>query len=158
MKRLRTGTRFETEAKGNSEIGNRLLNNECQAAVSIVLQWCGQPGVYESYWTPNCGHRWRWRKLTRRVWESLHLTARTISRSTLSWYNKLVSESCAVGVKSEQFWRVTGESNLADRREDCSTGQSAVVWVRKPNFGSFCCGQPFVFDCPVARKNMNYGV
>ena len=28
--------------------------------------------------------------------------------------------------------------------EDCSTGQSAVVWVRKPNFRSFCCGQPFV--------------
>ena len=28
--------------------------------------------------------------------------------------------------------------------EDCSIGQSAVVWVRKPNFGSFCCGQPFV--------------
>ena len=28
--------------------------------------------------------------------------------------------------------------------EDCSIGQSAVVWVRKPNFGSFFCGEPFV--------------
>ena len=28
--------------------------------------------------------------------------------------------------------------------EDCSIDQSVVVWVRKPNFGSFCCGQPFV--------------
>ena len=28
--------------------------------------------------------------------------------------------------------------------EDCSIGHCAVVWVRKPNFGSFCCGQPFV--------------
>ena len=41
-------------------------------------------------------------------------------------------------------WRATGQSNLADRMEDCSTGQSAVVWVRKTNFGSFCCSQPFV--------------
>ena len=28
--------------------------------------------------------------------------------------------------------------------EDCSIGRSAVVWLQKPNFGSFCCGQPFV--------------
>ena len=26
--------------------------------------------------------------------------------------------------------------------KDCSTGHSAVVWVRKPNFESFCCSQP----------------
>ena len=45
--------------------------------------------------------------------------------------NKPVSQSCAVA-ESEKFWRATGQSNLADRTEDCSTGQSAVVWVRKP--------------------------
>ena len=46
---------------------------------------------------------------------------------------------------SEKFWWVTGQTNLADRMEDCSTGQSAAVWVWKPNFGSFCCGQPFEY-------------
>ena len=33
---------------------------------------------------------------------------------------------------------------------ECSIGQSAVVWVRKPNFGSFCCSQQFAWpssDC-----------
>ena len=58
------------------------------------------------------------------------------------WFNdcKSVSRSCAV-VKSEQFWRATGQSNLADGMEDCSTGQSAYEY-----FGSFCCGQPFVYQ------------
>ena len=42
--------------------------------------------------------------------------------------------------ESEEFWQATGQSNLADRMEDRSAGQSAVVWVRKPNFGRFCCG------------------
>ena len=39
---------------------------------------------------------------------------------------KPVSQSCAVA-KSEHFWRATGQSNLADRMEDCSIRQSAVV-------------------------------
>ena len=74
--------------------------------------------------------------------------------------NKLVSQSCAVA-KSEIFWRATGQSNLADRMEDCSIGQSAVVWVRKPNFGSFCCGQPFVcqvwlLSCPPECFTFSY--
>ena len=56
---------------------------------------------------------------------------------------KPVSQSCTVA-KSEQFWQVSGQSNLADRKEDCSNGESAVVWVRKLNLGSFCCSQPFV--------------
>ena len=43
---------------------------------------------------------------------------------------KTCSQSCAV-VKSEQFWRATGQSNLADRMEDCCTGERAVVWVQK---------------------------
>ena len=30
--------------------------------------------------------------------------------------------------------------------ENCSIGQSAVVWVRKPNFGSFYGGQQFVYQ------------
>ena len=40
--------------------------------------------------------------------------------------NNPVSESCAVA-KSESFWRATGQSNLADRMEDCFIGKSAVV-------------------------------
>ena len=40
--------------------------------------------------------------------------------------NEPVSQSCTVP-KSEKFWRTTGQSNLADRMEDCSVGQSAVV-------------------------------
>ena len=51
-------------------------------------------------------------------------------------------QSCAEA-KSDTFWRATEQSNLADRMEDCSINQSAVVWVWKPNFGNFCCGQPF---------------
>ena len=35
--------------------------------------------------------------------------------------------------------------------EDCSTGQSAVVWVRKPNFRSFCCSQLFVCQVWLSR-------
>ena len=37
-----------------------------------------------------------------------------------------------------KFWRATGQSNLADRMEDCFIDQSAVVWVWKPKFESFC--------------------
>ena len=39
---------------------------------------------------------------------------------------KPVSKSCAVA-KSEQFWRASGQSNLANRMQDCSTGESVVV-------------------------------
>ena len=42
------------------------------------------------------------------------------------WTYKLLSQSCAVA-KSRKFCRATGQSNLANRMEDCSTGQSAVV-------------------------------
>ena len=37
--------------------------------------------------------------------------------------NKPVSQSCAVATNE----RATGQSNLADRMEDCSIGQSVVV-------------------------------
>ena len=40
--------------------------------------------------------------------------------------NKPVSQSCAVA-KSDKFCRVTGQSTLAEKMEDCSIGQSAVV-------------------------------
>ena len=40
--------------------------------------------------------------------------------------NKPFSKSCTV-VKSDKFWQATAQSNLADRMEDCSSGQSAVV-------------------------------
>ena len=64
-------------------------------------------------------------------------------------FDKPVSQSCAAYIKSsvaksEKFWWATGQSNLADKKEDCSIGQSAIAWVRKPNFDSFSCGQPFI--------------
>ena len=67
--------------------------------------------------------------------------------------SKPVSQSCTVA-RSEIFWQATGQSNLADRMEDCSNGQSAVVRVRKPNFGSFAIGSFYVkFGYPVARQS-----
>ena len=48
-------------------------------------------------------------------------------------------------LKSEQFWRATGQSNLANRMEDCSISHIAVLWEQGPNFGSFCCGRPEFF-------------
>ena len=73
---------------------------------------------------------------------------------TQFWCAIIVSQSCAVG-KSGIFWRATGQSNSANRMKNCSIGQGAVVWVRKPNFGSFwCVSRLFAkFDCPVARQN-----
>ena len=58
-------------------------------------------------------------------------------------------------LKNDKVWWATGQLNLADRIEDCFTGQSVVVWGRKPNFGSSRWGQPFVcqVDCPVVRLN-----
>ena len=56
---------------------------------------------------------------------------------------KPVSQSCTAA-KSIKFWWASGHSNLADGMEHCSTGYQVVVWVQKPNVGSFCCGQPFV--------------
>ena len=67
-----------------------------------------------------------------------------------NWAYKPVSQSCAVA-KSDKFWRATGQSNLADRMEDCPIGQSAAMWVRKQNFLRFCCGQPLV--CQVWLSN-----
>ena len=46
-------------------------------------------------------------------------------------------------MRSSEKWTILA-GHLADRMEDCSTGESVVVWVRKPNIGSFCCSQPFV--------------
>ena len=54
--------------------------------------------------------------------------------------------------------RHSGGPDWTIKLEDCSIGQSAVVWVRKPNFGSFCCGKPFAcffFYCPVASDNFS---
>ena len=48
--------------------------------------------------------------------------------------------------KSGKYLWATGQSYFANRMEDRSFGQSVVVRVCKPNFGSFCHGQPFV--CP----------
>ena len=58
-------------------------------------------------------------------------------------FNNPVSQSCAVA-KSEKSWRATGQSNFADRIEDCSIGHSAVIWVRSPDLGKLLlCSQPF---------------
>ena len=64
--------------------------------------------------------------------------------SKIRWYSVVWNTTSVDVTQVHRFWRATGQSNLADRMEYCSTGQSAVVWVRKPNFGSFCCCQPFV--------------
>ena len=80
--------------------------------------------------------------ITRDAWSWLPSTHRFRERAY-----KPVSQSCAVA-KSDKFWRATGQSNLADRIEDCSTGQSAVVWVGRRNFWSFCClPEVFIFSC-----------
>ena len=70
----------------------------------------------------------------------------------LQWYlmafKKPVSQSCAVA-NSGKFWRASGQSNLANRMEDCSIGQSAwpqLCEYENQTFGSFCCGQPFVYQ------------
>ena len=65
----------------------------------------------------------------------------------------LDSQTCQTKWKTAPL--ATGQSNLPDRMEDCSIGQRAVVWVRKPNFESFYCGKPLCqFHCPVVRQNV----
>ena len=64
----------------------------------------------------------------------------------LAFYLPVSQSWCAVA-KRENFWRATGQSNLADRMEDFFTGQNAAEWRRKPNFGIFGCGQPF--ECQI---------
>ena len=44
--------------------------------------------------------------------------------SCLQFYNRPVSQSCAVG---EQFWRATGQSNLAYKR--LAATKASTVWV-----------------------------
>ena len=43
----------------------------------------------------------------------------------------------------QYYWGI-GQSDLADRMEDSFIGQNVVVWVWRPNYGSFCCSQLFV--------------
>ena len=57
--------------------------------------------------------------------------------------NKTVSQACTVA-KSGKFRWATGQSNLANRMEDCSIGQRAVVSTRKLKCVRFCCSQLFV--------------
>ena len=51
---------------------------------------------------------------------------------------------------SYNFWRTSGQTNLANRMEDCYTGVSAKLW--KPLLRSAVCMQSF--DCPVAHQNI----
>ena len=64
-----------------------------------------------------------------------------------------VSQSCAVA-KSEDFWRATGKSNLADRMEDCSTDHRAVVEFENLTLEAFVAATRLYtkFDCPVPRQ------
>ena len=66
--------------------------------------------------------------------ESYKTCACVLSMCKIQFQNQL---------KMKNSGRPLGHSSLADRMEDCSIGHGAVVWVRKPNFGSFCCSQPF---------------
>ena len=60
-------------------------------------------------------------------------------QTKLSLPNTPVSQSCAVA-KRQISWRATGQSNLADRTwQTAPLAKMAFVWLRKPNFGSFCC-------------------
>ena len=71
-------------------------------------------------------------------------------------FNKPVSQSCAVA-NNKSSGGATGKSNLADRWEDCSTGQSAVVWAQNQTLDAFVAASRSVwakFDCPVARHNV----
>ena len=71
-------------------------------------------------------------------------------------FNKPVSQSCAVA-NNESSGGATEQSNLADRMEDCSTGQSAVVWAQNQTLEAFVAASRSVwvkFDCPVARHNV----
>ena len=64
-----------------------------------------------------------------------------------------VSQSCAIP-KGEVFWRVTGQSNLADRMEDCSIGESAVVseYENQTLEAFVAVSRLYIkFDCPVSR-------
>ena len=73
--------------------------------------------------------------------------ANRAERVQIDWLEQVIfdkpdSQSCAVA-KNVKSWRPTEQSNLADRVEHCSAGQSTVVWVQKANLRSFCCGRPF---------------
>ena len=67
---------------------------------------------------------------------SLLLNYNTKGLISLFWLvnGEGISHSCAVA-KSEKFWRATGQA-------EWKTAPLAIMhfsWVRKPNFGSFCC-------------------
>ena len=67
---------------------------------------------------------------------SLLLNYNTKGLISLFWLvnGEGISQSCAVA-KSEKFWRATGQA-------EWKTAPLAIMhfsWVRKPNFGSFCC-------------------
>ena len=68
-----------------------------------------------------------------------------------------VSQSCVVA-KSGKFWRAaTGQPNLANRMEDCSTGHSTVVQYVNQTLEVFVAVSHLYakFDCPVAHLNFS---
>ena len=100
-----------------------------------------------------------------RIVPSIRFTAGSVTWSTVCLRSSIYSEEVTTHVhggrvrslKSDIFdnFRICQfhnhaqslkslNSNMAGRMEDCSISQSALVRVRKPDFGSFCCGQPFI--------------
>ena len=66
---------------------------------------------------------------------------------------KPVSQSCAVFL-SENFWRATRQSKLADRTEDCSIAQVQLCEYGNQTLEAFVAASRLSakFDGPVARQ------
>ena len=58
--------------------------------------------------------------------------------------------------KNEKFWQATVQSNLADRKEDCSIGQEQLCEYENQTLVSFAAASHFYskFDCLVAHQNL----
>ena len=60
-------------------------------------------------------------------------------------------QSCTVAKrnKKEAIWQATGQSNLANRMEDCSSNQSAVVENKHQTLEAFVAASHLCtkFDC-----------
>ena len=120
----------------------------------LSVWWCGTRTMQWSGWrghsnVPLCG--WLYLLLSStpqpaqcgisRIWVFSQHRRKKIATRLIECVRS-VSQSCVVA-KSRKFWWATEQSNLADRIEEFSTGQTTVVLVRKPNFGSCCCSQCF---------------
>ena len=91
------GTGPATDHTTGSKKGTSLAGNDLARVLTALLQLCRLVEILRTVNIPgNCSKR--------------------------KQVNKPVSQSCAVA-KTRRFWRATGQSNLEDRREDCSASQ-----------------------------------